>query len=99
MTAYAVAAGKVAVHDKALVAATADTVFFADDPAYVEVVTDGTAAIYVTVDASAPTVSGDNTYKVPAVAGRYPIRHWRPGGVVKLISSGTPTYSVQSASS
>jgi hypothetical protein len=94
MTAYAVAEGDIAVHDKALTASTVDTVTFHDTPRFVEIVTDGTAAIYVTVDGSVPTVSGPNTYKLPASASLRVIPHAHAGQPVKLISTGTPTYSV-----
>jgi len=94
---YAIAENDLAAHDKVLVASTVDTVTFHDTPRLVEVLTDGAAAIYVTVDGSTPTVSGAGTYKLPAVASSRVIPHGRIGQPVKLISSGTPTYSVSVA--
>jgi hypothetical protein len=91
---YTVASGLIACHDKVLTASTVDTVDFAEDTEYVEIVSSGDAKIYVSADGSTPTVSGGNTYVVPAVACARTFRHWKPDGVVKLISSGTPTYSV-----
>lgn len=97
MATYAVAEDTIAVHDKTLVASTVDTVTFHDTPQSVEVLTDGTAAIYVTVDGTAPTVGGANTLKLPAVISARTIKHGNRGQPVKLISSGTPTYSVSIA--
>lgn len=96
MASYAVATGEQGAHAKALVAATVDTVTFADPVGEVEVVNHtGATAIYFTVDGVDPTVAGNATHLVPPVAGaakrvRTPIRS---DTVVKLISSGTPTYS------
>ena len=96
MASYAVAASEVGVHDKALVAATVDTVTFDRDCDEVEVIADGAAAVYFTVDGSAPTVAGNNTHVLPAGAvGRRRVVVPTSGDtVVKLISSGTPRYSV-----
>lgn len=64
----------------------------------VEVVNiDGTAAVYFTVDGTTPTVEGDNTIALAAVAGDSALV---PTGAtesitVKAISSGTPTISVR----
>ena len=96
MAEYTVAAEMRGAYNKTLVAATADTVTFANDLRTVEVVSNGTADIFVTVDGSTPTVAGANTYILPA--GAISVREMPSalGGVtvVKLISSGTPTYSV-----
>jgi len=93
--AYTVPAGHVGVYAKALVASTVDTVTFtATDVAAVNIITDGAAAIYVTFDGTTPTVAGTATWLVPATAGRYSFApHTAGATVVKLISSGTPTYS------
>lgn len=99
MASYSVAAGKRGAYDKALVASTVDTVTFTDDVDSVEIVTDGTAKIYVTVDGTTPTVSGATTIIVPAALGIRTIPTLSSGApVVKLITSGTPTYSVAKAS-
>lgn len=111
MAAYEVPAGHVGVHEKALVAATVDTVTFVPGssgapgwgrlPRRVEVLTDGAAAVYVTVDGSTPTVAGTNCYPVPAMAGATVIdvadSDPTDAVVVKLISAGTPVYSVSRA--
>jgi hypothetical protein len=99
MAAYSIAAGEVAAYAKVLVASTVDTVTFtASDRARVRVYNDtGTAAIFFTVDGSTPTVNGANTYRVPASGGAYMDVEVLTGSatVVKLISSGTPVYSVE----
>jgi hypothetical protein len=91
-----------------LVAATVDTVTFevgtpgtpgyARLPKEIEVLTDGSADIYVTVDGSTPTVAGTHCWRVPAAAGvtAIDVRDSDPSDpvVVKLISTGTPEYSV-----
>lgn len=112
MASYTVAMGKIGAHAKVLSAATVDTVTFAlgADPAVpgwanvprrIEIITDGLADIYVTVDGSTPTAAGANCYRVPALAGSTFIDVTDADGqdpvVVKLISSGAPTYSVSRA--
>lgn len=93
MAVYTIAAGKVAVHDKTLAGSTVDAVNFAEDPGEIEILTDGAAALYFTIDGTTPTVSGASTYVLPAVACSRTIKH--PGTQpVRLISSGTPKYSV-----
>jgi hypothetical protein len=96
---YTIAAGEIAAYGKALAASTVDTVTFtASDRNSVRVYNDtGTAAIHFTTDGTTPTVNGANTYRVPASAGAYLTVEVLGGGatVVKLISSGTPTYSVE----
>lgn len=95
MASFTIAAGNRAAHDKTLSADTVDTVTFTDDYGQVEIVTDGAAKLYCTIDGSTPTVGGAKTLILPAAIGTLTID--APGGtppVVKLISSGTPTYSV-----
>jgi hypothetical protein len=57
----------------------------------------GTGVIYATIDGTAPTVQGADTFVVPA--NGEPRIFSFPQGVsskpVKLISSGTPSYSVE----
>ena len=100
MASYTVASGEVGAHAKTLAAATADTVTFTDDVSKVEVVTDGAAALYVRVDGTAPTVGGAASHYLPAFASAKEITVplSDEGTVeVKLISAGTPTYSVARA--
>ncbi len=111
MANYAVPNGHVGVHEKTMVASTVDTVTFqlgsagtpgwADLPKQVEILTDGAEDIYITVDGSVPTVTGTHCWRVPAAAGAtvVDVRDSNPTDevVVKLISSGTPVYSVSRA--
>lgn len=88
-------AGSVGTYGNTLVASTVDTVTFTTDALAVEVYSSGSAAIYVTVDGSTPTVGGGGTFELPAVSCVRTIRLANPGvPVVRLVSSGTPTYSV-----
>lgn len=99
MAAYSVATGKRGAYDKVLVASTVDTVTFADDIDSVEIVTDGTSKIYVTVNGDTPAVSDAATIIVPAALGIRTIPTPSSGApAIKLISAGTPTYSVAKAS-
>jgi hypothetical protein len=95
MASYTIAAGGRAAHDKTLVASTVDTVTFPGDVSTVTVISDGAAKIYFTVDGTDPVVSGDKTFMLPAAVSEFEVPS--PGSqsaVVKLISAGTPTYSV-----
>jgi hypothetical protein len=96
MSSYSVGASELAAHAKVLVASTVDTVTFARDCDTVEVLSlDGSAAIYFTVDGTTPTVGGANTNVVPAAVGSLELDVPTAGNtVVKLISAGTPIYSV-----
>lgn len=112
MTNYSVANGNVGAHAKVLSAnvvdsvtfqpGTAGTVGWARVPKKIEVLTDGLADIYFTVDGSVPTVGGSNCYRVP-IGGTsslsVPVTDSDPTDavVVKLISSGAATYSVSRA--
>lgn len=111
MASYTVPNGHIGAHEKTLVASTVDTVTFALGstgtpgwarmPKAVEVLTDGVDDIYVTVDGSVPTVAGSACYRVPAFPGAtiIDVRDTNPNDevVVKLISGGTPMYSVSRA--
>lgn len=97
MATYEVPAGDVGVHEKKLTASTVDTVTFAAaDVAEVEVITDGSADVYVTFGASkTPTVAGTQCWRIPAGSVSAVIEPRTSGPtVVKLISAGTPFYSV-----
>ena len=100
MTSYPIAAGAIAAHDKTLVASTVDTVTFtSQEVEQLKVWTDGTAAVYVSLDGSTPTVSGAHCFKIPAaataIAERFNVQQLSP--TIKLISAGTPVYSVSLA--
>ncbi len=99
MASYSVPTNRRGVHAKTLAANTVDTVTFADDLGQVEVVSDGSAAIYVAMDGATPSVAGQNTDVLPAgVIGSRVIPSAAIGPtVVRLISDGTPTYSVTGA--
>lgn len=111
MADYEVPNGHVGVHEKTLAADVVDTVTFAvGDPGTpgwarvpnaVELITDGAADIYLTVDGSTPVVAGTRSWRMPAYPGSVvvDVRDATPTDpvVVKLISAGTPTYSVSRA--
>jgi hypothetical protein len=99
MANFSVPAGHVGVHEKTLAASTIDTVTFTGaDLTEVEVISDGTADIYVSFGATTtPTITGTMCYRVPqATGGVMVVFSVRTSGdtVVKLISDGTPVYSV-----
>lgn len=84
-----------AVH-RTLVAATVDRVTFADFDQVEVMNRSGSAEIYFTVDASDPTVGGSNTHCLPAAISALVAKSGARGStVVRLISSGTPTYSIR----
>jgi hypothetical protein len=97
---YTVAADLHGAYAKTLVASTVDTVTFTDDIDRVEITSNGAAAVYVTVDGTTPTVAGAGTFELPA--GAASVREiavpTAGGTVVKLISAGTPVYSVAETS-
>lgn len=97
MASYTVEAGKIGVQAKTLAANTVDTVTFNDDLDAVVVFSDGAAALYFTVDGTTPTIGGDNTYVLlkGVHAARRVLVPTSGDTVVKLISSGAPTYSVE----
>lgn len=97
MADHTIEADEVGIHNVTLVAATVDTFTFEKDPEAIEVLTDGEAEVYVTVDGSAPTVGGAHTWKLPAVVCSRRIAHRRNPAVVKVISAGTPTISITRA--
>lgn len=111
MANYPLGNGAVGAHAKVLAAGVVDTVTFQTDtpgtpgwarvPRKVEVMSDGVADVYFTVDGTAPTVAGANCYRLPALPGSLvvPVDDTNPQDavVVKLISAGTPTYSVSRA--
>lgn len=105
MASYTLAAGDHGAYRKTLTASTVDTVTFPADLEMVEVIGDGSADIFVTVDGTTPTVDGATTFIVPAgavgvrrIATNWENRKAAAGTAVKLISSGTPVYSVAEVS-
>ena len=97
MATYTVGANDVGVW-WTMTASAADTVNFTGNVSRVQVINEGTVPVYVTVDGSTPSVpaAGASTraFRVPAGMARdLPA----PGGsdAVKLISSGTPTVTVE----
>jgi hypothetical protein len=91
----AVASGAIGTAATALTASTVLTVTFAEDLNYVEVISDGTAAVWWTADGTTDPAAGTGYY-IPATAAV----DRRPGGgsgltTVKLFSTGTPTVRVQ----
>ncbi len=97
MANFTVPAGHVGVHEKTLVANTVDQVTFTGiDLTEVEVLSDGTADIYVSFGADVtPTVAGTQCYRVPEGTVSTVLTVRTSGDtVVKLISTGTPAYSV-----
>jgi hypothetical protein len=93
---YIVPATHVAIHAKTLVADTQDTVTFTSaDLTEVEILTDGVADIYVRIGTGSAAVEGTQCWRVPAGSGSavLPV-HTSGDTVIKLISAGTPKYSV-----
>jgi len=91
-------AGQFGAYAKQLAANTVDTVQFPRQCS-IEVWTDGTEAVYFTVDGSMPTVAGPACWEIPAGAAETRVLTGvlagdSAGTPVKLISAGTPKYSV-----
>lgn len=110
MANYTIAANARAVHGKTLVADTEDTVTFTariDGDVTLLVHPGASVPVYVTTDGTAATVEGSNTRVIwPGYAAR--LTDQQQGTlsglagstdtaptVVRLISAGTPTYSVE----
>lgn len=80
-----------------LTASTVDTVTFADDCDQVEVMSDGAADVLFTVDGTDPSTAANYAaYRIPSggPAQRTVVVQSAGGTVVKLVSSGTPKYTV-----
>lgn len=86
---------------QALTAATVYTVTFTDNVSDVDITTDGTAEVYATLDGTTPAVpaAGASTacFRLPVASTTTTRTFAMPtrSDVVKLISAGTPTISVQ----
>ena len=95
-TTYTVAAGAVAKHGVTLVANDVITVTFTDNVKTIEIISDGVAAAFYSLDKSTPAVNGANCYILPAGTVSVDVRNAASStDTVKIISSGTPTISVQ----
>jgi hypothetical protein len=95
---YTVEKGKNGAPGKTLVANTVDEVVFAEDQSAVEVFSDGSAELYWTVDAPAPAVGDFAAHYMPAIPCVRVEPSPEPGEtVVRLVSAGTPKYSVARA--
>lgn len=98
MASYTVASGERGVQAKVLTANAADTVTFTGrDCTQVEIISDGTAALYVTVDGvTTATVAGVKTDVLPAFVPSVRVLNVSTSGatVVSLISAAATTYSV-----
>lgn len=97
MGSHTIAAGHVAKHGVTLTASTVETFTFTDNIGVVEVMSDGAADVFYTVDGSTPTIAGPNTYRLPAGGFTVDTRALAPGhpDQLRAISAGTPTLSVQ----
>lgn len=87
-----------------LTANTVDTVSLTVWTRYVLVINKSSDVIYATTDGSTPAVKGEDTYCVPANTSKLlfnegvepePALSVSGATVVKLISTGTPDYSVE----
>lgn len=98
MATYAVAtlSNEIGTPAFTLVADTVDTVQFDRDLGGLEIISDGAAAIWYTLDGTTPEVNGDRSYYLPAapcVDRRDPPQN--ASTTIKFISPGTPTVRVQ----
>lgn len=82
-----------------LTANTVDTVTLSDNASRIQVTNrSGASEIYFSIDGTTPTVGGDDTFILPAAIGSRVVSSDDVGvdiTTVKLISTGTPTYSVE----
>jgi hypothetical protein len=99
MGTHTVAPDAIGAHEIALTPNTVETVTLLwGGVAPIEVISDGAASIYYTLNGDDPTVAGDNCYVIPAGVQAVDTRAhtWSTHPtVVKLISTGSPTISVQ----
>lgn len=98
MAEYVVNSGDVAVHNVQLQPSVVTWVSFIDDVPEVEILSNGAAPIFYTRDGSEPTINGSNTRLIPAMAAGVLIDQILMShhhDVLKFISAGSPTISVQ----
>lgn len=99
MAAYTVAAGDTGVEPFVMVASQVDTVTFAENVTRIEVISDGAAEVRVTNGGSTPAIgtAGSSTIAFRLPAGSPSVREIpmpKDTDAVKIVSSGTPTVSV-----
>lgn len=96
MSVHKVGHDEVGAYELALSADTPEVVEFASNLARVEVVSDGSASIYFTVDGGAPAVKGTNCFYLPAgaICSREVESKTNRPTVVQIISAGSPICSV-----
>ena len=98
MATHNLATGEVGTNGvKTLTASTEDTVNFAGDPAYTEVIVpqDSPVGLWYTNNGTAATVNGAQCFYVPPGASDRRLSRSSGKGQVRLISSGAATYRVQ----
>lgn len=100
MTSYEVPSGDVGVHLKKLTPNQVDQVtFIGRDLTEVEIMTDGAADIFVRFGGQDPIIGAGSCWRVPAGMGSSVIPvSTSKDTVVRLISAGTPVYSVSRTS-
>lgn len=96
MADYTIGLDEVAVHAKTLQPNVVDTVTFTRNVDNITIISDGAADLYYTMDGTMPVVAGPRTYRLPGGFGGFDERP-APLGIdaIKLVSTGSPTYSVQ----
>lgn len=101
MATYAMGPGEHGAYAKTTSPDVIDVVSFEDDIAAVEVFSDGSAALYVTIDGTDPVVGDPRSWELPAggdVARVLRVQDTSGAAiVVKLVSAGAVTYSVSEA--
>ncbi len=96
MAEHVIGVGQVAVHNVQLVPNVVETFVVVDEIQVVEIISDGSAAAYYTVNGSEPTLAGPNTRLLPAGGIVIDERHvGRDLDAVKVISAGSPVISIQ----
>lgn len=96
MANFDVQTSEIGVHLKKLVAGQIDQVtFLGRDLTEVEIITDGAADIFVRFGGQDPAVGSGSCWRVPPAMGSTVIPvNTSKDTVVRLISAGTPVYSV-----
>ena len=99
MANHTVASGDIGTAEITLTASTVDTVTFSSKIDYVEIYTDGAAAVWYTLNGDNPTVGGADCFYLPATQATdlKPVGTMRGSttSTIKLISAGTPKLRIQ----